>query len=62
MDVESWELKGTWNPPGDAAPNGYDFWYQPRHNVLVSTEAGAPKFFLNGFNPEDLKKGEMPEN
>ncbi|XP_034280984.1 methanethiol oxidase-like [Pantherophis guttatus] len=56
VDVDSWELKGTWNPPGDAAPYGYDFWFQPRHNVLVSTEAGAPKFFLNGFNPEDLKK------
>ncbi|XP_070622809.1 methanethiol oxidase-like [Erythrolamprus reginae] len=57
VDVESWEVKGTWNPPGQAAPQGYDFWFQPRHNVLVSTEAGAPKFFMNGFNQGDLKKG-----
>ncbi|XP_013911252.1 PREDICTED: selenium-binding protein 1-like [Thamnophis sirtalis] len=57
VDVESWEVKGTWNPPGDAAPFGFDFAFKPRHNILVSTEAGAPKFFLNGFNPEDLKKG-----
>ncbi|XP_007427986.3 methanethiol oxidase [Python bivittatus] len=57
VDAETWEVKGTWNRPGDEAPQGYDFWYQPRHNVLVSTEWGDPKFFVNGFNPEDLKKG-----
>ncbi|XP_039219476.1 methanethiol oxidase-like isoform X2 [Crotalus tigris] len=57
LDAETWDVKGTWNAPGDAAAKGYDFWFQPRHNVLVSSEAGDPKFFLNGFNPEDLNKG-----
>ncbi|XP_063172835.1 methanethiol oxidase-like [Candoia aspera] len=56
LDAETWEVKGTWNRPGDEAPRGYDFWYQPRHNVLVSTELGMPKFFVSGFHPEDLKK------
>uniref|UniRef100_A0A8C5SJF8 Methanethiol oxidase n=1 Tax=Laticauda laticaudata TaxID=8630 RepID=A0A8C5SJF8_LATLA len=56
VDAETWEVKGTWNHPGDEAPQGYDFWYQPRHNVLISTEWGVPKYFVNGFNPEDLKK------
>ncbi|XP_026543736.1 methanethiol oxidase-like [Notechis scutatus] len=57
VDAETWDLKGTWNPPGDAAPQGCDFSYKPRHNILVSTESGVPKFFVNGFNLEDLKKG-----
>jgi len=37
---------------------GYDFWYQPRHNVLISTEWGIPKCLGYGFDPNDLKKGE----
>ncbi|KAG8146976.1 putative Selenium binding protein [Naja naja] len=31
--------------------------HKPRHNVLMSTEWGAPKCFANGFNPADLEKG-----
>uniref|UniRef100_A0A670K9E2 Methanethiol oxidase n=1 Tax=Podarcis muralis TaxID=64176 RepID=A0A670K9E2_PODMU len=56
IDAETWEVKGTWERPGDEPPQGYDFWYQPRHNVMISTEWGVPKYFANGFNPEDLKK------
>uniref|UniRef100_A0A3P8T1I8 Methanethiol oxidase n=1 Tax=Amphiprion percula TaxID=161767 RepID=A0A3P8T1I8_AMPPE len=37
-----------------AAPFGYDFWYQPRHNVMISTEWGAPKALVNGFDPAHL--------
>lgn len=39
---------------------GYDFWYQPRHNVLISTEWGVPKHLGYGFDPQDLGKGEGP--
>lgn len=35
-------------------PFGYDYWYQPKHDVLVSTEWGAPKAFKQGFRLEDL--------
>ena len=27
-------------------PFGYDFWYQPRHNVMVSSEWAAPNTFM----------------
>ncbi|XP_077176302.1 methanethiol oxidase-like [Paroedura picta] len=57
LDAETFELKGTWERPTQATPMGYDFWYQPRHNVMISTELGVPKFFVNGFNPADLGKG-----
>ncbi|XP_077158925.1 methanethiol oxidase-like [Paroedura picta] len=57
LDAETFEVKGTWERPTQAAPMGFDFWYQPRHNVMISTEFGVPKFFINGFNPADLGKG-----
>ncbi|XP_077176728.1 methanethiol oxidase-like [Paroedura picta] len=56
LDAETCELKGTWEKPGDEALMGYDFWYHPRQNVMISTESGVPKFFLNGFNTNDLGK------
>ena len=35
----------------------YDFWYQPRHNMLVSTEWAAPNTYLSGFDPKDVAAG-----
>nr|XP_056709184.1 methanethiol oxidase-like isoform X2 [Euleptes europaea] len=57
LDAETFEVKGNWERPTQAAPQGYDFWYQPRHNVMISSEFGVPKFFVTGFNPADLGKG-----
>ncbi|XP_077176318.1 methanethiol oxidase-like [Paroedura picta] len=57
LDGKTFEVKGTWERPTQAAPQGHDFWYQPRHNVMMSTEAGVPKFFVTGINIEDLGKG-----
>lgn len=58
LDGETFEVKGTWERPGGAAPMGYDFWYQPRHNVMISTEWAAPNVFRDGFNPADVEAGE----
>ncbi|XP_066465088.1 methanethiol oxidase-like [Eleutherodactylus coqui] len=57
LDAETFEVKGNWEKKGQAAPFAYDFWYQPRHNVMISTEWGAPKAFIGGFNPDDLAAG-----
>ncbi len=35
----------------------YDYWYQPYHNVMVSSEWGAPNRFSKGFNPADVAEG-----
>ena len=35
----------------------YDYWYQPYHNVMISTEWGHPWALTPGFNPEDVEKG-----
>ncbi|XP_077177643.1 methanethiol oxidase-like [Paroedura picta] len=57
LDGETFEVKGNWERPSQAAPMGYDFSYQPRHNVMMSTEVGVPKFIIHGFNSADLGKG-----
>ena len=35
----------------------YDFWYQPRHNVMVSSEWAAPNTVRPGFKLDDVKAG-----
>ena len=50
---KDFKLKGTWEE-SPSVPFGYDFWYQPRHNVMISTEWGAPKAFKSGFNMEHM--------
>lgn len=60
LDGETFEVKGTWERPGGSAPMGYDFWYQPRHNVMISTEWAAPNVLRDGFNPADVEAGKTP--
>lgn len=57
VDGKTFKVTGTWEKAGQAAPFGYDFWYQPRHNIMVSTEWGAPQAFLKGFDPADWQNG-----
>ncbi len=53
----NYDVKGRWEKePGQIRYN-YDFWYQPRHNVMVSSSWAAPNTFLKGFNPEEVKAG-----
>uniref|UniRef100_A0A8C5IEW4 Methanethiol oxidase n=1 Tax=Junco hyemalis TaxID=40217 RepID=A0A8C5IEW4_JUNHY len=57
LDGETFELKGNWENECEAPPTGHDFWYQARHNVLVSSAGMVPRVAGRGFNPDDLKKG-----
>nr|XP_013798541.1 PREDICTED: selenium-binding protein 1-like [Apteryx mantelli mantelli] len=57
LDGETFELKGNWENECGVPPNGHDFWFQPRHNVLISSDGLVPKRAGLGFNPDDLKKG-----
>ncbi|NKE34503.1 selenium-binding protein [Natronococcus sp. JC468] len=50
------EIEGRWEPPGEIEMN-YDYWYQPRQNVMVSTEWAAPKTYYPGFDLEDVEDG-----
>ena len=55
LDGQTFEVKGNWEK--ESIPFGYDFWYQPFHNVLISTEWGAPNALSKGFKLEDLEAG-----
>src|SRR5947209_5430036 len=42
---EKFDVAGRWEKNAEGMKYNYDFWYQPRHNVMVSSEWGAPKTF-----------------
>ncbi|KAF5269980.1 hypothetical protein FQR65_LT05779 [Abscondita terminalis] len=49
IDAKTYKTKGKWIV-GQPAKFGYDFWYQPFHDVLVASEWTAPKIFNTGFS------------
>jgi selenium-binding protein 1 len=57
LDAQTFELKGRWENGGDVPPMNYDFWYQPRKNVLVSSEFGEPNAYEPGFDLADVEAG-----
>lgn len=57
IDGQSFVISGNWEDRESSTSFGYDFWYQPFHNVLISTEWGAPNAFRTGFNQEHVKQG-----
>ena len=57
LDARTFEVKGRWQNGGPTPNLGYDFWYQPRKNVLVSSEFGEPNAYESGFDIEDVGAG-----
>ena len=55
IDSATFKVKGKWTD--HVTPFGYDYWYQPRHNVMISTEWGAPSAFRTGFSVEHVGGG-----
>lgn len=51
---ENFQIKGTWADPKEDTQYGYDFWYQPYFNVMVSSEWGEPNTFKMGFDPSKV--------
>ena len=48
LDKE-FNIIGRWENSMGGIKFGYDFWYQPRHNVMVSSEWAAPNTFMPGL-------------
>ncbi len=49
------EIIGRWESSMGDIKFGYDFWYQPRHNVMVSSEWAVPNTFMPGFDLEEVR-------
>lgn len=57
LDSKDFAVKSTWPVDGKDTKFGYDFWYQPRCNVMISTEWGVPDKIRKGFNPAEVAAG-----
>lgn len=51
---QNFDVVGTWTN-GQIAKCGYDYWYQPYFNIMVSSEWGAPRLFRRGYHPSDAE-------
>jgi selenium-binding protein 1 len=57
LDANTFELKGRSHNGGPTPALNYDYWYQPRRNVLVSSEFGEPNAYEPGFDIADVQAG-----
>jgi methanethiol oxidase len=57
LDARTFELKGRWENGGERPQFGYDFWYQPRKNTLLSSEFAEPNAYEGGFDLDDVMAG-----
>src|SRR5262245_31931893 len=54
---DKFEVEGSWAADSKGMQLNYDFWYQPRQNVMVSSEWAALNTVRPGFKLEDVKAG-----
>ncbi len=54
---QKFEIEGSWAASRKGMHYNYDFWYQPRHNVMVSSEWGALNTIRPGFHLRDVEAG-----
>jgi selenium-binding protein 1 len=54
---EKFDVVGRWERKNSGMQFNYDFWYQPRHNAMVSSEWAAPNTFQPGFELKDVEAG-----
>jgi selenium-binding protein 1 len=57
LDAQTFEVKGRWDAGVNGVRLNYDFWYQPRQNVLASSEFGEPNAYEPGFDLDDVAAG-----
>jgi methanethiol oxidase len=54
---DKFDVVGHWEASRAGMNFNYDFWYQPQHNVMISSEWAAPNTVQGGFKLEDVKAG-----
>ncbi|MDE0306529.1 MAG: hypothetical protein OXI87_16875 [Albidovulum sp.] len=51
---QNFEIVGRWDEELGNMKFYYDFWFQPRHNVMVSSEWAAPNTFMPRLDLEEV--------
>ena len=59
---KDFNIVGRWENDATGMNFSYDFWYQPRHNMMVSTEWAAPNTFMPGFDLDDVGDGKYGQH
>jgi selenium-binding protein 1 len=59
---DRFEIAGHWAKDASAMQFNYDFWYQPRHNVMISSQWAAPQTVRPGFKLEDVQAGKYGQS
>jgi selenium-binding protein 1 len=59
---KDFNILGRWEKDLGEMRYNYDFWYQPRHNMMISTEWAAPNTFMPGFDLEDVARGKYGQH
>ena len=59
---KDFNIVGRWETNMTGMNFSYDFWSQPRHNMMVSTEWAAPNTFMPGFDLEDVANGKYGQH
>jgi methanethiol oxidase len=54
---QDFNIAGRWERDAGNMQFNYDFWYQPRQNVMVSSELGAPNTYEPAFSLDDVSAG-----
>ncbi len=62
LDQEDFSIDGHWEADLGEMEMNYDYWYQPRHNVMISSEWAAPKTYYPGFDLDDVEAGKYGDS
>ena len=54
---EDFDIAGRWEGEPGSVKFNYDFWYQPRFNIMVSSGLAAPNTYYPGFSLDDVAAG-----
>lgn len=54
---DDFKIIGRWEKSTDGMNFNYDYWYQPRHDVMVSSAWAAPNTVSKGFHLKDVEAG-----
>lgn len=59
---KDFNIIGRWEKGLGEMKYNYDFWYQPRQNMMISTEWASPNTFMPGFDLEDVARGKYGQH